>query len=129
MLTLRLIGVNDYSVREDAQNIGGIRLARERSPSIWPWNVTVTIPGPPFGDAKSLDQAKGRIQGSLAGLAWLQAQAWGPVPAKHQVRQQLTLSKQRNRLNRTASRGFRRGGLDSDRFVSSRVMEVRHENL
>jgi hypothetical protein len=39
MLTMRLIGVN-YSVREDGQSIGRIRLARERTLSIWLWNVT-----------------------------------------------------------------------------------------
>ncbi len=48
MLTMRLIEPNDYTVHEDRQNIGRIRLARERTPSIWLWNVTVTIPGPPI---------------------------------------------------------------------------------
>ncbi len=62
MLTMRLIEPNDYTVHEDRQNIGRIRLARERTPSIWLWIVTVTIPGAPFGDAKSLDQAKERFK-------------------------------------------------------------------
>jgi hypothetical protein len=62
MLALRLIAPNDYSVHEDGQYIGRIRLARERSPSIWLWNVTVTIPGPPFGDAKSIEEAKARFK-------------------------------------------------------------------
>jgi hypothetical protein len=66
MLTLRLIAPNDYSVFEDGQLIGRIRLARERSPAIWLWNVTVTIPGPPFGDAKSIDEAKARFK-----TAWI----------------------------------------------------------
>jgi hypothetical protein len=35
MLSLRLIAPNDYVVLEDGQPIGRIRLARERSPSIW----------------------------------------------------------------------------------------------
>ena len=62
MLALRLIAANDYSVFEDGQLIGRIRLARDRSPAIWLWNVTVTIPGPPFGDAKSIDEAKARFK-------------------------------------------------------------------
>jgi hypothetical protein len=62
MLALRLIAPNDYSVLEDGQVIGRIRLARDRSPAIWLWNVTVTIPGPPFGDAKSIDEAKARFK-------------------------------------------------------------------
>ena len=57
MLTMRMIGVNDYTVHEDGQLIGRIRYASERTPGKWLWNVTVTIPGPPFGDAKTLDQA------------------------------------------------------------------------
>ena len=32
MLTLRLIGVRDYSVHDDGQQIGRIRFASERSP-------------------------------------------------------------------------------------------------
>ena len=66
MLSLRLIDPNDYIVLEDGQPIGRIRLARERSPSIWLWNVTVTIPGPPFGDAKTIDEARRRFKS-----AWL----------------------------------------------------------
>jgi hypothetical protein len=66
MLTLRMIGVNDYTVFEDGQRIGRIRYARERTPGIWLWNVTVTIPGPPFGDAKSITEAKERFK-----TAWL----------------------------------------------------------
>ena len=55
MLTLRLIDPNDYTVHDDGQLIGRIRLARERTPSIWLWKVTVPIPGPPFGDARTID--------------------------------------------------------------------------
>ena len=62
MLTMRLIGVNDYTVHEDGQCIGRIRYASERVPGKWLWNATVTIPGPPFGDAKTLDQAKERFK-------------------------------------------------------------------
>jgi hypothetical protein len=66
ILSLRLTAPNDCAVHEDGQLIGRIRLARERSPAIWLWNVTVTIPGPPFGDAKSIDEAKARFK-----AAWL----------------------------------------------------------
>lgn len=65
MLTVRLIGLDDYTVFEDRQLIGRIRLAQERSPTIWVWTVTVALPGPPFGDAQTLDEAKGRFK-----VAW-----------------------------------------------------------
>jgi hypothetical protein len=35
-----------------------IRFAKERSPGVWLWQVQVHIPGPPFGTATSLDDAK-----------------------------------------------------------------------
>ena len=38
MLTLRLIGVRDYSVFEDGQRIGRIRFASQRSPGVWIWH-------------------------------------------------------------------------------------------
>jgi hypothetical protein len=62
MLALRLIDPNDYIVLDDGQRIGRIRLARERSPSIWLWAVTIPLPGPPFGDAKTIDDAKARFK-------------------------------------------------------------------
>ena len=65
-LALRPVAPNDYIVLEDRQPIGRIRLARERSPPIWLWTVTVTIPGPPFGDAKTIDDAYARFK-----AAWL----------------------------------------------------------
>jgi hypothetical protein len=65
-LALRPIGPNDYLVVETRQPIGRIRLARERSPPIWVWHVTVTVPGPPFGDAKTIDEAKARFK-----AAWI----------------------------------------------------------
>ncbi|MCP1972667.1 hypothetical protein [Bradyrhizobium elkanii] len=37
---------------------GRIRYARERSPGIWLWTITVTIPGASFGSAATLDDAK-----------------------------------------------------------------------
>ena len=66
MLTMRTIGQNDYSIREDGQPIGRIRYARERTPGIWLWNVTVNIPGPLFGSATSLDDAKAQFK-----TAWM----------------------------------------------------------
>ena len=47
---------------EDGQIIGRIRLACEHSPAIWLWNVAVTIPGPPFGSAEAIDDAKARLR-------------------------------------------------------------------
>ena len=55
-MTLRMIGQNDYSIRENGQPIGRIRFASERTPGIWLWNVTVNIPGP--RSALTLDEAK-----------------------------------------------------------------------
>ena len=52
MLTLRMIGKNDYRVSEDAQRIGRIRYASERTPGVWHWHVQLHIPGPPFGEAR-----------------------------------------------------------------------------
>ena len=61
MLSMRMIGQYDYSVREDGQRIGRIRYARERTPGIWLWHVQVHIPGPPFGSATTLDNAKAQF--------------------------------------------------------------------
>lgn len=70
LATLRLIAPNDYLVFDSGQNIGRIRLARERSPAIWLCHVTVTIPGPPFGSTASLDDAKRDFK-----TAWLALKA------------------------------------------------------
>jgi hypothetical protein len=35
MLTMRMIGVNDYNVLDDGQHIGRIRFASERMPGVW----------------------------------------------------------------------------------------------
>jgi hypothetical protein len=53
-----MTGQNDYSIREDGQHIGRIRFASERTPGIWIWHSQVHIPGPPFGSARSLDEAR-----------------------------------------------------------------------
>jgi len=63
---MRLIGVRDYSVFEDGQRIGRIRYASERTPGIWIWHVQVLIPGPPFGSAQTIDEAKAQFK-----TAWL----------------------------------------------------------
>ena len=72
MLALRLIDPNDYIVLDDGQPIGRIRLARERAPPIWLWTVTIPLPGPPFGDAKTIDEAKQRFKRA----ACVQKQGW-----------------------------------------------------
>lgn len=48
-LTLRKIGLDEYTVHEDRQLVGHIRYASERSPAFWLWTCIVTLPGPPFG--------------------------------------------------------------------------------
>ncbi|MCG2631047.1 hypothetical protein L6654_30895 [Bradyrhizobium sp. WYCCWR 13023] len=68
MLTLRLIGPNDYSVHEDGHLIGRIR----RDDRFWLWTVVVTLPGPPAGDAATLDEAKARFKS-----------AWQDFKGKH----------------------------------------------
>ena len=45
MLKLRRIGIRDYSVLEDGQRIGRIRLASERTPPIWLWTVNIHLTG------------------------------------------------------------------------------------
>ena len=63
---MRLIGVQDYNV------FGRIRFTRERSPGVWLWHCQVHIPGPPFGSATSLDDAKQSFK-----------RAWLAFKAKH----------------------------------------------
>lgn len=57
-LTLRMIGLDDYTVHEDRQLVGRIRYANERSRGFWLWTCIATLPGPPFREAGSLDEAK-----------------------------------------------------------------------
>lgn len=87
MLTIRLIGLDDYIVRENGQTLGRIRLSHDRSPPIWLWNVTVTI-GAPFGEAATLDEAKGRFKVAWEGLKDKQspqklAQVWANRPDRN----------------------------------------------
>jgi hypothetical protein len=62
LLKLRSIDQNDYRVLEGRQPIGRIHYARERTPEIWLWNVTVDIPGAPFGSAPTFDEAKAHFK-------------------------------------------------------------------
>jgi hypothetical protein len=66
MLTMRMIGVNDYNVLDDGRRIGRIRFASERMPGVWLWHIQVHIPGVPLGSAASLDDAKQSFK-----AAWL----------------------------------------------------------
>ena len=70
MMTLRMIGIDDYTVHEDRQIFGRIRYTSERS--VWLWTCIVALPDPPFGEAGSLDEAKGRFK-----------VAWENFKAKH----------------------------------------------
>src|SRR4051794_36327354 len=56
-LTLRMIGSDDYTVHDDRQLVGRIRYPSERSPGFWLWTCVVTLPGPPSGEARSLEEA------------------------------------------------------------------------
>ncbi|MGY0571641.1 hypothetical protein ACTGJ9_011800 [Bradyrhizobium sp. RDM12] len=68
-----MIGLDDYTVHEDRQLVGRICYAAECSPGLWLWTCVVTLPGPPFGDAGSLDEAtKGRFK-----VAWEKARRCG----------------------------------------------------
>jgi hypothetical protein len=59
MLKLRPIGPHDYSVLVDRQRIGRIRLADERMPPVWLWNVTIHLTGGlPMGSVRDLETAK-----------------------------------------------------------------------
>jgi hypothetical protein len=63
MLKLRSIGLSDYAVLESEQRIGRIRLATERMPCVWLWNVTVHLTGGlPMGSAKDLDTARAEFK-------------------------------------------------------------------
>ena len=69
MLKLRRIGIDDYSVFEDKQRIGRIRLAGERTPPIWLWTVNIHLTGGlPMGSAQDLDTAKAEFAGAWTEL-------------------------------------------------------------
>ena len=59
MLKLRSIGLSDYSVLKASSAVVRIRLATERMPCRWLWNVTIHLTGGlPMGSAGDLDMAK-----------------------------------------------------------------------
>ncbi len=89
MMTLRMIGLDDYTVHEDRQLIGRIRYASERSPGFWLWTCIVALPGPPFGEAGSLDEAKGHFK-----------LAWEKFKAKHTAEELAKAFAEMNRANR-----------------------------
>ena len=69
MLKLRTIGIDDYSVLEDNQRIGRIRLAGERQPPIWLWTINIHLTGGlPMGSAQDLDTAKAEFAGAWTAL-------------------------------------------------------------
>ena len=74
MLTMRMIGPNDYRIREDDQPLGRIRFASERTPGIWLWQIQVHIRSPPFGSAASLIEAKAQFK--AAWLAFKASTGW-----------------------------------------------------
>jgi hypothetical protein len=65
-LTVRKIGLDDYTVHERGQMVGRIRYASERSPGLWLWTCIVTLPGPPLGAAGTFDERP--LQGSMGEL-------------------------------------------------------------
>jgi hypothetical protein len=62
MLTMRMIGQNDCSIREDGQPIGRIRYAHERTPGIWRGMCRSTFPARTFGSASSLNDANAHFK-------------------------------------------------------------------
>jgi len=46
---------------------GRIRYASERSPALWLWTVTLTIPGAPSGDASTINEAKSQFRAAWNG--------------------------------------------------------------
>jgi hypothetical protein len=81
VLALRLIAPHDYTALDDGQPIGRIRLARERSPSIWLWT------DPPFGDAETIDDAKARFK----------AACWQEVKPSDEIHPASTARRSRHR--------------------------------
>jgi hypothetical protein len=69
MLKLRSIGLSDYSVLDGGQRIGRIRLATERMPCVWLWNVTIHLTGGlPMGSSKDLNTAKAEFKAAWKSL-------------------------------------------------------------
>ncbi|MGY4435218.1 hypothetical protein ACVWWO_007695 [Bradyrhizobium sp. F1.13.1] len=88
-LTVRKIGLDDYTVHERGQMVGRIRYASERSPGLWLWTCIVTLPGPPLGAAGTFDEAKGRFK-----------VAWENFKAKHRPEDVTKAFEEMNHANR-----------------------------
>jgi hypothetical protein len=74
MLKLRRIGIDDYSVYEDKQRIGRIRLASERTPPIWLWTINIHLTdGLPVGSSQDHETTKAEFAG-----AWEELKARNP---------------------------------------------------
>ncbi|WP_409188734.1 hypothetical protein [Bradyrhizobium sp. RDM4] len=93
MLTVRLIGLDDYSVREDGHTVGRIRLSHERARRL-DLERHRHSPSPPFGDAASFDEAKGRFK-----------VAWEGFKAKHGPEQLAKAYAEMNWANRPGRYG------------------------
>ena len=69
LLKMRSIGIDDFSVIEGRQRVGRIRLATERTPPIWIWNIQVHLPGGlPAGSAPDLNTAKRELRSAWEAL-------------------------------------------------------------
>ena len=77
MLKLRSIGIRDYSVVADGQRIGRIRLADERMPPVWLWNVTIHLTGGlPMGSSPDLNTAKAEFKAAWKALPAPRRSSW-----------------------------------------------------
>jgi predicted RNase H-like HicB family nuclease len=67
-LRLRPIGENDYSVMEAGEPVARIRLAVERTPEIWVWNITLPAPSKMLhhGVGDTIDEAKAEFREAWA---------------------------------------------------------------
>jgi len=69
MLKLRSIGIDDYRVLDAGQRIGRIRLADERMPPVWLWNVTIHLTGGlPMGSSPDFNTAKAEFKAAWKAL-------------------------------------------------------------
>jgi len=67
MLKLRSIGIDDYRVLD--ARIGRIRLAAERMPPVWLWNVTIHLTGGlPMGSFPDFNAAKAEFKAAWKAL-------------------------------------------------------------
>src|SRR4051794_25525908 len=67
MMTLRMIGLDDYTVHEDRRLVGRIRYATERSPGLWLWTCVVKPPSAVRGSWLAR-RSQGPLQGLLGEL-------------------------------------------------------------